>query len=374
MNVPFLDIGAMHDEVADSLAEAWRLVSSSHQYIGGPFVDEFEESWARYCEAEHAVGVANGTEALALTLEAMGVGSGDEVVVPTNTFIATAAAVRRTGATPVFVDVDDSTLLITAEGVLQAITPHTAAVIVVHLFGQPADLSAIREVTRRYGIALIEDAAQAHGARWSGRRVGGQGEAGCFSFYPGKNLGALGDGGAVVTNDAALAGKVRSLANHGRAVSKYEHDLAGTNSRLDGLQAALLTAKLPRLDDWNEARRNVIEAYRTGLASTPARLVTIDSRAEPVHHLAIVRVAQRDQVQQELDMAGIATGIHYPIPCHRQPAFAESATLRLPVAEAAADQILSLPLFPHLSAEQQTFVVEQVTRVLSDELEGSRLG
>jgi dTDP-4-amino-4,6-dideoxygalactose transaminase len=364
MTVPFLDIQAIHDDVGGALDKAWYDVARSGAFVGGPFVEAFEEEWARYCSARFSVGVANGTDALSLTLEAMGIGAGDEVIVPANTFIATASAVARVGATPVFVDVAPDTLLVTADYVRSAITPRTAAVIVVHLFGQPANMTDIMAVCRRAGIAVVEDAAQAHGARWKDHRVGSLGDAGCFSFYPGKNLGALGDGGAVVTNDEDLAGRIRSLGNHGRGSSKYVHVVAGTNSRLDGLQAALLSAKLPYLDAWNEGRRRAARSYQAHLAQLSMEPVFVDPLAESVHHLLVIRSAHRDQILEGLGDAGIGCGIHYPVPCHLQEAFADRPTERLPVAEQAAREIVSLPMWPQITQQEVDVVVERMDFVL----------
>jgi dTDP-4-amino-4,6-dideoxygalactose transaminase len=316
-----------------------------------------------------AVGLASGTAALELSLRALDIGPGDEVILPTNTFIATASAVANVGATPVFVDVDPASLLMTAGDVSAALSPRTAAVIAVHLYGQPADMDALGEVARRAGIVVIEDAAQAHGATWNGRRAGGLSTVGCFSFYPGKNLGAYGDAGAIVTNDAALADRVRSLANHGRAANDTGlHEHRGGNHRLDTLQAAVLLAKLPHLDRWNAQRRAAAERYRRLLADLPVALPAVADGASSSHHLAVIRVPERDAVRRHLAAAGIATGIHYPIPCHRQPAYAEQAERHLPVAEAAAAEILSLPMYPHLPAAAIDRVVEGLSQAVAGRL------
>jgi dTDP-4-amino-4,6-dideoxygalactose transaminase len=371
MRVPFLDLDAMHAEIAPDLDRAWRQVSRSTQFIGGKFVARFEADWAAYCGVRHCVGLANGTAALQLCLTGLGIGPGDEVIVPTNTFIATAAAVVAAGATPVFIDVDPATLLMTAAGVEAALGPRTAAVIAVHLYGQPVDMDALRQVADRAGLALIEDAAQAHGATWKNRRVGSLGDAGCFSFYPGKNLGAFGDAGAVVTDDFALAERIRALSNHGRGQSQYRHELIGTNNRLDGLQAAVLSAKLRCLDTWLERRRLAAQAYETFLADLPVRLVERAPGAASAHHLAVVQVPRRDELRDRLDAAGVCCGVHYPIPCHRQPAFSAAPQPSLPVAERAAEHILSLPMFPHLSDRQIRFTVGALRQAL-DELGSSR--
>ena len=358
--IPFLDLSAMNREVDDVVNQAWDEIRQTNAFIGGAMAERFEEEWARYCGTTHAVGVANGTDALQLVLRALNVGPGDEVIIPTNTFVATAEAVALVGGTPRFVDVDDRTLLVTADAIRSALTPRTVAVIPVHLFGQMPDMDAIAKVTSDAGVALIEDAAQAQGAAWRSQHPGTWGAAACFSFYPGKNLGAFGDAGAVVTNDATLADTVRSLGNHGRTSSHHLHPLPGTNSRLDGLQAAVLSAKLPLLDDWNTARRNAMSRYRELLGPAGIRLVEEESDSRGVYHLAVARVPSRDQVKSELESNGIGTGIHYPVPCHLQTPFLEEDGPSFPVAEAAAGEILSLPMGPHLSDEDIQTVCERL--------------
>jgi dTDP-4-amino-4,6-dideoxygalactose transaminase len=362
--VPFTDLGAMTREVRSDIDSAWAALIGRSEFIGGAEVDRFEQEWARYCGTQHAVGVANGTDALALSLRALDIGPGDEVIVPANTFIATAEAVVLAGATPRFVDVDPDTLLLTADELAAAVTSRTAAVIAVHLYGQTADMDAISAVAEQAGVVVLEDAAQAHGAKWWGRPAGSLGRAGCFSFYPGKNLGAFGDAGAVVTDDAELAERLRSLRNHGRAAgSHYRHGDIGANSRLDSLQAAVLSAKLRRLDAWTESRQAIVGRYRQALQDGPMRLVETAPGADHVYHLAVVQVPDRDRVQAELGRLGIETGVHYPIPCHRQDPYRPFATGPLPVAEAAAARVLSLPLFPHLTTEQVTRVCSAIGQV-----------
>jgi dTDP-4-amino-4,6-dideoxygalactose transaminase len=357
--VPFSDLGAAHAEVAAELDSAWHRAVRDSAFIGGAAVEEFEGSWASYCGTGHAVGVNSGTDALWLTLRALDIGAGDEVIVPTNTFVATAEAVVMAGATPRFVDVDPHTLLVGPDAVSAAIGARTAAVIVVHLFGGLPDMGALAAVADSAGVALIEDAAQAHGATWNGQRAGSFGVAGCFSFYPGKNLGALGDAGAVVTDDPALAATVRSLANHGRdPANSQRHPLPGVNSRLDGLQAALLSVKLPRLDGWTERRRAVVAAYADRTSDLPVVSLQLEPGTVSAHHLAPIRVARRDAVVARLAERGVATGIHYAIPCHRQLAFERYAIDPLPVSEAAADCLLSLPLHPHLGDDEIDIVCE----------------
>lgn len=373
--VPFTDLAAMAGEVWPSVERDYLACLLGGAYIGGPAVTSFEQQWAAYCGADYAVGVANGTDALELTLAALGVGSGDEVVVPANTFIATAAAVVRAGAVPRFADVSDDTLLMTPGTLAAAITPRTRAVIVVHLFGQAPDMAGILAIAARAGIYVVEDAAQAHGAEWDGQRAGSFGDAACFSFYPGKNLGAFGDGGAVVTSRPELADRVRTLANHGRShgAAHYEHAYLGTNSRLDTLQALLLSGKLAFLDTWTQRRITLAARYREALAGPGLRLTGVSSRARHVYHLFVVRAAGRDQVRAELARRGIETGVHYPVPCHRQPPLRQFADRPLPVAEQAAGELLSLPMFPHLTEGQVQFVCEALGDVLRQQTAGPEL-
>jgi dTDP-4-amino-4,6-dideoxygalactose transaminase len=356
--VPFLDLGAVHDDLRDDLDLAWKNVLEHGRFIGGPEVAAFEAAFAEYCEVGYCAGVANGTDALELILAGLGVGHGDEVIVPANTFVATVEAVCHAGATPRFVDVRPDTLLTDPDAVAAALTPRSAAIVAVHLFGQMADVDALAALAARHGVALIEDAAQAHGARDHGRRAGSCGVAGAFSFYPGKNLGALGDGGAVVSDDAQLIARIRRMADHGRSdTDRYLHEVSGRNSRLDALQAAMLTVKLAGLDRMNQARVALVERYRRGLPPwcTP---IAVAPGAEPVYHLAVVQVPDRPAVTAALDAAGIGWGLHYPVPCHRQPAFAAYADGPLPVVEAAAERILSLPLSPTMAPEQVDLVCE----------------
>ncbi len=367
--VPFLDMHAMHREILRELDAAWTEIAHNARFIGGVAVQRFEQEWASYCGTEHCVGVSDGTAAIKLALDALGIGRGDEVIVPANTFIATWEAVVAVGAAPKPVDVDPQTLLMTAEGIANAIGPRTAAIIAVHLFGQPMNMDAISKVAARAGIAVIEDAAQAHGATWKGRRAGSMSTIGCFSFYPGKNLGAFGDAGAVVTNDLTLADRIRSLANHGRqANAPQRHIYPGSNHRLDALQAAVLSVKLPRLDGWNERRRRAATRYRELLAGLAIDFPSVASGAVSNFHLAVLQVPDRDRVQSNLAKEGIATGIHYAIPCHRQPAFSRFAKLSMPVAEKAASSMLSLPMFPHLSEVQMQRVATALTNTVPKEI------
>lgn len=375
--VPFTDLAAMAREVWPELEKPFVEALLAAQYIGGPAVSTFEAEWAAACGTQHAIGVANGTDALILTLEALGVGAGDEVVLPSNTFIATAEAVVRAGAVPRFADVDADTMLLTPQTVADVLGPRTKGVIPVHLYGQMPDMEALCAQASAAGLFVLEDAAQAHGASWAGRPAGSWGAAGCFSFYPGKNLGAFGDGGAVVTNDAALAETVRTLANHGRASGSahYEHELVGTNSRLDSLQALALSAKLARNEDWTERRRDLADLYRKQLSDSPVQLQGVHPAARHVYHLLVVRVPQRDTVRAQLAERGIQTGIHYPLPCHQQPPLQRFATGPLPVVEAAAPRLVSLPMFPHMTDEQVGRVADAVLEVVAGlpaESEGPR--
>jgi dTDP-4-amino-4,6-dideoxygalactose transaminase len=365
--VPFTDVAAMTGDVWPTIETAYMDCLLSGKYIGGQAVTSFEREWAAYCGADYAVGVANGTDALELSLTALGIGPGDEVVVPANTFVATAAAVVRAGAIPRFADVSDDTLLMTPATLGEVITPRTRAVMVVHLFGQLPDMTGLLAVAADAGIYVIEDAAQAHGAKSDGRPAGSFGDVACFSFYPGKNLGAFGDAGAVVTSRPELADRIRTLANHGRegGVSHYEHAYVGTNSRLDALQAIALSGKLAFLDAWTEQRVALAMRYRKLLAGTGARLTSAPAPASHVYHLFVVRVAGRDQVATELARRGVQTGVHYPVPCHWQPPLRRFADHPLPVAEQAAGELLSLPMFPHMTGGQVEYVCEALSDVLA---------
>ena len=372
--VPFTDLAATANDVWPAIEKDYRACLLGGAYIGGFPVTAFERDWAAYCGADYAVGVANGTDALELTLTALGVGRGDEVIVPANTFIASAAAVVRAGGTPRFADVGDDTLLMTPETLTEAITPRSRAVIVVHLFGQLPDMPGILAAASHAGIPVIEDAAQAHGAEWNGQRAGSFGTAACFSFYPGKNLGAFGDAGAVVTSRPELAERVRMLANHGRSLgtAHYEHEYVGTNSRLDALQAIVLSGKLAQLDTWTQRRIELAARYRALLGSADLKLTSVAPVARHVYHLFVVRVAGRDGVRAQLARCGIQTGVHYPVPCHRQPPLQQFADRPLPVAERAAGQLLSLPMFPHLTDGQVDYVCDALGDVLR-ETTGSEL-
>lgn len=359
--IEFLSLEAATRELRSEIDEAVGRVLSSGWYILGPEVEAFEASYAEYCGAKHCIGVADGLDALHLCLRAMGIGPGDEVIVPTNTFIATWLAVVHAGATPVGVEPDEQTFNLDPARVAEAITPRTRAIIPVHLYGQPADLDPILALARSHDLRVLEDAAQAQGARYKGKRIGAHGDAATWSFYPVKNLGALGDAGAITTNDASLAAKLRELRNYGSRV-KYVCDVQGYNSRLDPIQAAILDVKLKHLDAWNQRRVAIADVYAKELESVIA-LPHVPAWADPSWHLYVVQTDQRDALQQSLEKAGIGTLVHYPIPPHRQKAFADShGGYRWPIAERMAAEVLSLPMGPHLSVEQAHEVAAHVRR------------
>ena len=364
MEVPFLNLKAPHDELRAELREAFERVLDSGWYILGNEVKQFEKEFAAYCEAEHCIGVGNGLEALHLILRAYGIGDGDEVIVPSNTYIATWLAASYAGATPVPVEPDERTYNIDPTLIESAITSRTKAIIAVHLYGQPADMDAINAIAKRHGLKVIEDAAQAHGARYKGRRVGSLGDAAGFSFYPGKNLGAIGDGGAVTTDDAELAEKVRVLGNYGSR-NKYHNEVKGFNSRLDELQAAFLRVKLVKLDEWNSRRKVLAESYLEGLKDSGLGLPHVPEWADPVWHLFVIRSASRERLQRVLQDSSISSMIHYPIPPHLQGAYAELGMSEgsLPIAERIHREVMSLPIGPHLDAGTLVRVIECVLSV-----------
>ena len=360
MTLPLLDLHAQHASLGSALEDAIARVIAHGQFINGPEVEEFELQYAQYCETGYCIGTSNGTSAIELVLRAAGIGPGDEVVTTPLTFIATVEPILLSGATPVFVDVDPDTALMTTAAVEAAITPRTAALAPVHLYGQPVDLDAFRELADRHKLFLLEDAAQAHGARWHRRRAGSIGDAATFSFFPGKNLGAFGDAGCVTTSDEALATRIRKIRDHGR-MDKYRHDEVGTNARLDTLQAAVLSAKLPRLEEWNDLRRQHAAAYDKAFDSVAgADPIRIAEGAQSVYHQYVVRLADRDGARASLAEQGIASAVHYPVPLHRQPALEGLVDGDFPVAERLAAEVLSLPVFPELSEEQRESVVAAV--------------
>jgi dTDP-4-amino-4,6-dideoxygalactose transaminase len=355
--VPFVDLAAQYRTIAAEINEATAKVIQEGDFILGREVRLFEEEFASFCEAEYAVGVDYGTSALELALRAYNIGSGDEVITAANSFIASALAISHAGASPVLVDVDPRTYTINARAIESAITPQTKAIIPVHLYGHPADMDPIRELAAKHGLVVIEDACQAHGARYKGRRVGALGHAAAFSFYPGKNLGAYGDGGMVVTNDKNIADRLQMLRNYGQR-EKYHHLFRGYNRRLDTLQAAVLRVKLRYLDKWNAARRKNAVAYHDMLRASGVVLPSEVGGLQSVWHLYVIRLEKRDILREYLGNRGIAPGIHYPIPIHLQPAYQDLRYKRgsFPITEQFAQEILSLPMYAELTLEQIEFV------------------
>jgi dTDP-4-amino-4,6-dideoxygalactose transaminase len=364
--IPLVDLAAQHAVIADEVAAGWASVTARTAFIGGPEVTAFEEQFAAYCQTAYCVGLASGTDAVELALRALRIGPGDECVLPANTFIATAEAVARAGATPVLVDCHPDTALIDIDAAAAAVTSRTRAVIPVHLYGQPAQVDQLRALLPA-DVAIVEDAAQSHGARRNGMPSGSMGDIAATSFYPGKNLGAYGDAGAITTGHSELAASVTLLREHG-SPRKYEHPVLGFNSRLDTLQAVVLSAKLRRLDGWNEARRLAAERYGKLLAELAGVVPpSVAEGNEPVWHLYVVRVTRRDDVLAHLHKAGIGAGIHYPTPIHLTGAFADLGigAGAFPVAERLAGEIISLPLFPEITSAQQERVVETLAQAIA---------
>src|SRR5215471_15848777 len=362
--IPLVGLYDQYQIIKPEIDEAIESIISRSAFIGGEDVRKFEEEFAAYCEAKGCVGVGNGTDALYLTLRAMGIGHGDEVITVAHTFIATSEAISSSGAKPVFVDIREDTMLMDAGLIESAITPRTKAIIPVHLYGQPCDMDAIMQIAEGHGVKVVEDAAQAHGARWRGRRVGSIGDAGCFSLYAGKNLGAFGDAGAVVSNNSDLIERVRMLANHG-SLDKYTHKMEGVNSRLDGLQAAVLRVKLHHLDEWNDRRRRHADFYFETLVRLDLQLPVVREHARPVWHLFVVRVADRETLDTALRKEGISTGIHYPVPLHLQPAYGDCEKNKyvLPVSERVASRVISLPMYPELTSAQLSRIANAIAGV-----------
>jgi dTDP-4-amino-4,6-dideoxygalactose transaminase len=359
VQVPFLDLRKTYLELRDEIDAAAARVLNSGSYILGSEVEAFEKEFADFLGVKHCVAVSSGLEALHVALLAIGVAPGDEVLVPANTFIATWLAVSHAGAVPVPVEPDLGTYNIDPGRIQAAITPRTRGIIPVHLYGVPSDIDPILEIARRHGLWVMEDAAQAHGARYKGVRVGGLGDVAGWSFYPGKNLGAFGDAGAITTNREEIADRVRVLRNYGSRI-KYHNEVEGFNSRMDALQAAMLRVKLRRLDQWNDRRRTVARYYAEALMDTDLVLPSVPSHCEPVHHLYVVRSERRDALQEHLRRQGIGTLIHYPVPPHRQDAYREMGMLEgtLPITERIHREVLSLPMGPHLTEEQVDSVVQ----------------
>ena len=361
MNIPFVDLKTQYESIRGEIDPAIQEVVSSGWFVGGPRLKAFEEQFASFCQAEHAIGVSSGTAALHVAMVAAGIGAGDEVITVPNTFIATTEAITLSGARPVFVDIDPESCNIDAGLIEAAITPRTKAIMPVHLYGQPADMDPILEIARQHDLAVIEDACQAHGAEYKGKKVGALGDIGCFSFYPGKNLGAYGDGGMVVTNDAALAETVRMLSNHGQK-EKNRHPREGFNYRLDAVQAAVLGVKLKHLEQWNARRRDHAHLYSELLADVDVKTPAEKEFAKHVFHLYIIRLNQRDELAEHLASRGVSVGFHYPVALHQQEAYAGLGYKpgSFPEAEACAAQVLSLPMFPELTESQIRYVAEAI--------------
>ncbi|PQZ91082.1 erythromycin biosynthesis sensory transduction protein eryC1 [Arthrobacter sp. MYb227] len=369
LNIPLVDLRAQQEEISAEVTSGLAEVFATTSFIGGAPVTEFESSYAEFLGAKHCIGTSNGTDALELALRAADIHAGDEVILPANTFIATAEAVCRIGAIPVLVDVDPQYLLIDPQAVERAVTKKTRAIMPVHLYGQSAFIEQLEPLAAVHELAIIEDAAQSQGATRHGRAAGTIGVAAGTSFYPGKNLGAAGDAGAVITNDPALAERARILGAHGSS-TKYEHDVVGFNARMDTLQAVVLNAKLKRLAGWNAKRRQAADLYGQLLAELPDVVVPQSAPGnEDVWHLYVIQVPTRDRVLRALNQAGIGAGIHYPYPLHLTKAFASlgQQTGSFPVAEQAATRILSLPLHPHITAEEQHRVIEQLRKILGSD-------
>jgi len=371
MNIPFVDLKSQYNSIKSEIDSAISTVISQSAFIGGSHLKNFEEAFAKYCNARYCIGVANGTDALFIALKSLGVGAGDEVITVANSFIATSEAITMAGARIVFVDINPQTYNIDTNKIEGRITSRTKAIIPVHLYGQPADMDPILKLAKKYNLKVIEDAAQAHGAMYKGRRIGSLGDAACFSFYPGKNLGAYGDGGAIATDNEELAQKVTMFANHGRS-AKYNHEIEGVNSRLDGLQAAILRVKLNHLKEWTDMRRNNAYCYNRYLADsgliTPVEIDDVTA----VYHLYVVRVKKesRQKLQAHLLSRGIATGIHYPIALPNLRAYAHLGHSEndFPMATKASLEILSLPMFPELNETQIKFITDEMKNFITAEL------
>lgn len=367
MQVPFLDLRSSYIELKSAIDDSVKRVLNSGTYILGEEVEGFETEWSEFCSTNHTIGVANGLDALCLALRAMDVKNGDEVIVPSNTYIATWLAVSQCGAVPVPVEPDPHTYNIDPCKIEGAITPRTKVILPVHLYGQPADLDPIITIARKYGLRVLEDGAQAHGALYKGKRLGAHGDAVSWSFYPGKNLGALGDGGAVTTNDAEIADRIRVLRNYGSRI-KYVNEVQGCNSRLDPIQAAVLRTKLRVLDEWNLRRKKIAADYLASLSSCSITLPHVPNYSDPVWHLFAVRHPDRDKFQKQLSDAGISTMIHYPIPPHEQLAYADAgfAACSFPTASRIAKEVISLPIGPHLDEESVDYICTTVRSITSN--------
>ncbi len=363
MKVPFVSFEPMHKEIEEEILNKFKEVYEKNWFIQGSEVEKFEEEFAEFCEAKYCIGCGNGLDALYLILRGYDVGVGDEVIVPSNTYIATALAVSYTGAKPVFVEPDLTTYNINSNLIEKSITTNTKAIMAVHLYGQPADMDEINKIARKHNLKVIEDSAQAHGALYKGRKVGSLGEASGFSFYPGKNLGALGDAGAVVTNNKELADKIRAIGNYG-SDKKYNHIYKGTNSRLDEVQASFLRIKLKNLNKWNEERRKIAKKYIDGI-NNPKIIKQVEADyVKHVWHLFVVRAEDRDELERYLKNNGIGTTIHYPIPMHMQEAYEELKISKgtLPIAEKISNEVLSLPVWYGMKDEEINYVIEKINK------------
>lgn len=363
MKIPFFDLKRQHSKLKGQITEAVARVMDDTAFSGGPYVDEFERLFARFCGTSHAAGVGSGTDALHLVMRALDIGPGDEVILPANTFIATAWGVSYVGAKPVFVDCDPDTWNLDPSKIEEKVTGRTKAVIGVHLYGQPFDIDGVNAVAHRHGLKLVEDCAQAQGALYKGRKVGGFGEAGCFSFYPGKNLGAYGEAGGITTNDPELDARVRALRNHG-SVAKYYHDELGFNMRMDGIQGAVLSVKLNYLDEWNARRRSIARMYLEGIKNPKIKTQKPQEGGESVYHLFVVTTKDREGLKKHLEANDVWPGIHYPVPCHLQKAYSGLGHRKgdFPHSEALSDGCLSLPMFPELTDEEAEKVIEVINR------------
>lgn len=367
MNVPFLDLKAQYVSIQDEIAVALQQVLENTAFAGGPFVEKFEKDFASFCKCEFAIGVGSGTTALWMVLSGLGIGQGDEVITTPNTFIATAEAISFSGAKPVFVDIDEQTYTINPEQLENAITPKTKAIIPVHLYGQMADMDRILQIAQAHDLFVVEDACQAHGAEYKGWRAGSMGDAGCFSFYPGKNLGAYGEAGAIVTNNSELAEKMRMLRDHGQA-RKYHHSTIGWNARMDGFQGAVLRVKLKYLAAWNEARRRNAQLYDELLSDVNDAIIPVEADyAKHIYHIYAIRTQNRDTLINTLAEKDIHCGIHYPIPIHLQQAYKTlgNETGSFTIAEKCAEELVSLPMFPELSKEQIQYVVHEIKHFIA---------
>ena len=368
MNIPFVDLKSQYASIKDEIDTVMAEVVSEAAFVGGPYLQSFEKAFADYCGVTHCIGVGNGTDALFIAIKALGIGRGDEVITAANSFIATSEAITMACAKVVFVDINPHTYNIDTNKIEEQITGNTKAIIPVHLYGQPADMDSILSIARKYNLKVVEDAAQAHGAIYKGRTVGSLGDVACYSFYPGKNLGAYGDGGAIVTDDEQLASKATMIANHGRS-EKYNHEVEGVNSRLDGLQAAILEVKLKHLPKWTENRRNIAYLYNEYLQDTELVIPAEIDDVTAAYHLYVVRVQKnvRLKLQEQLKSRGISTGIHYPValPNLKAYAYLNHKKEEFPEATKASQEILSLPMFPELSQEQVQYVTKTIMECMN---------